>query len=305
MYLAHHAEAERTGARIVHACGFDSIPHDLGVLLHRRAAARGRAAARARLRARRRPAVGRHVPLGDDRVLPRAPDACSAHAERKRVEPRPDGRRVAAPRHAAGRDRALGMWALPAADDRPAGRPALGARARALRPRLLLRPLRRGQAPARSRSAAWPASATLFALAQLPPTRKLLLEPPPAGRRPVARAARAKGWFKVRFVGEGGGQRRRHRGRGGDPGYGETSKMLAESALCLALDDLPQTRRPGHDRAGDGRRAHRPAARPRASASRSTAPDVTECPPRAPAAGVASACGQDSAHARTTGPPRR
>ena len=24
---------------------------------------------------------------------------------------------------------------------------------------------------------------------------------------------------------------------GGDPGYGETSKMLAESALCLALDD--------------------------------------------------------------------
>ena len=26
---------------------------------------------------------------------------------------------------------------------------------------------------------------------------------------------------------------------GGDPGYGETSKMLAESALCLAFDDLP------------------------------------------------------------------
>jgi short subunit dehydrogenase-like uncharacterized protein len=26
---------------------------------------------------------------------------------------------------------------------------------------------------------------------------------------------------------------------GGDPGYGETSKMLAESALCLAHDELP------------------------------------------------------------------
>ena len=24
-----------------------------------------------------------------------------------------------------------------------------------------------------------------------------------------------------------------------DPGYGSTSKMLAESALCLAFDDLP------------------------------------------------------------------
>jgi short subunit dehydrogenase-like uncharacterized protein len=27
---------------------------------------------------------------------------------------------------------------------------------------------------------------------------------------------------------------------GGDPGYGETSKMLAESALCLAFDALPE-----------------------------------------------------------------
>ena len=26
---------------------------------------------------------------------------------------------------------------------------------------------------------------------------------------------------------------------GGDPGYTETAKMAAESALCLALDDLP------------------------------------------------------------------
>ena len=27
---------------------------------------------------------------------------------------------------------------------------------------------------------------------------------------------------------------------GGDPGYGETSKMLAESALCLARDKLQE-----------------------------------------------------------------
>ncbi|MBM0239384.1 saccharopine dehydrogenase NADP-binding domain-containing protein [Micromonospora sp. ATA32] len=31
-YLRHHATAERTGARLVHACGFDSIPPDLGAL---------------------------------------------------------------------------------------------------------------------------------------------------------------------------------------------------------------------------------------------------------------------------------
>ena len=28
---------------------------------------------------------------------------------------------------------------------------------------------------------------------------------------------------------------------GGDPGYDETAKMLAESAMCLALDDNPST----------------------------------------------------------------
>src|SRR3954463_5391325 len=32
MYLRHHERAVESGARIVHACGFDSIPHDLGVL---------------------------------------------------------------------------------------------------------------------------------------------------------------------------------------------------------------------------------------------------------------------------------
>ena len=30
MYLEHHDAAVASGARIVHACGFDSIPHDLG-----------------------------------------------------------------------------------------------------------------------------------------------------------------------------------------------------------------------------------------------------------------------------------
>jgi short subunit dehydrogenase-like uncharacterized protein len=33
----------------------------------------------------------------------------------------------------------------------------------------------------------------------------------------------------------------RTRVSGGDPGYGETAKMLAESALCLAFDDNPPT----------------------------------------------------------------
>lgn len=36
MIDAHHATAERTGARIVHCCGFDSVPSDLGVAVLQR-----------------------------------------------------------------------------------------------------------------------------------------------------------------------------------------------------------------------------------------------------------------------------
>ena len=32
MMKAHHAEAARKGVKIVHCCGFDSIPSDLGTL---------------------------------------------------------------------------------------------------------------------------------------------------------------------------------------------------------------------------------------------------------------------------------
>lgn len=59
------------------------------------------------------------------------------------------------------------------------------------------------------------------------------------GRGPDAER-RARSWFTVRFVGEGGGRRVLTEVAGGDPGYGETAKMLAESALCLAHDALPE-----------------------------------------------------------------
>jgi short subunit dehydrogenase-like uncharacterized protein len=80
--------------------------------------------------------------------------------------------------------------------------------------------------------------AGLFTLAQIPPARDWLLDRRKSGEGPSAEQ-REKGWFKVRFVGKGGGRRVVTEVEGGDPGYGETSKMLAESALCLAHDSLP------------------------------------------------------------------
>src|SRR5207248_9776796 len=86
-------------------------------------------------------------------------------------------------------------------------------------------------------------SATLITLAQLPPTRDLLLKLKDPGEGPSPEQ-REKAWFKVRFMARTpAGAKLVTEVRGGDPGYGETSKMLGESALSLAQDSLP-------DRAG-------------------------------------------------------
>jgi short subunit dehydrogenase-like uncharacterized protein len=80
----------------------------------------------------------------------------------------------------------------------------------------------------------------LAGVVKVPPARELLLRRIPEGSGPTAER-RAKGWFRVRFAATGGGQRVVTEVSGGDPGYGETSKMLAESALSLAFDELPDT----------------------------------------------------------------
>jgi short subunit dehydrogenase-like uncharacterized protein len=80
----------------------------------------------------------------------------------------------------------------------------------------------------------------LAVLAQIPPARRALMKRLSPGDGP-SEAKRARSWFTVTFVGEGGGKRVVTRVSGGDPGYDETAKMLAESALSLAFDDLPAT----------------------------------------------------------------
>ncbi len=76
--------------------------------------------------------------------------------------------------------------------------------------------------------------------AQIKPVRNLLLGKIKQGEGPDA-AKREKSWFRIDFVGEGAGGTIHTRVSGGDPGYTETAKMLAESALSLAFDDNPTT----------------------------------------------------------------
>jgi short subunit dehydrogenase-like uncharacterized protein len=298
MYLRHHRRATETGARLVHCCGFDSIPHDLGAYFTVQQLPEGvPLRVEGYVRASGRMSGGTvHSALN---AFARIRQGNRVARERRRAEPRPAGRRVhpivGPPRHEA----AAGGWVLPL----PTIDPQVVLRSAAALDRygpdfgyghyLAVRHL-----PVAAGLAA--AAGGLFTLAQVPPARSFLLSRVPAGTGPTPEQ-RAKSWFRVRFVGRtatagghaisggasaastpaggtpagsatagntaagsaaaggtpaggatagsaaaggtmpGTAHRVVTEVSGGDPGYDETAKMLAESALCLALDDLPAT----------------------------------------------------------------
>ena len=235
MYVRHHAAAVATGARIVHACGFDSIPHDLGVLFTVQQLPEGvPLTVRGFVRAGGRPSAGtfHSAVVGFSRLR----QTGTAHLERRRMEPRPQ-RRVSSVKDVVRYDRSLGAWALPL----PTIDPQVVKRSAGALERYGPDFSYGHYAAVKQLPVALGALGgvgALFALSQLPPTRSWLLGRMQPGDGPSSER-RERSWFKVRFVGEGGGRRVVTEVAGGDPGYDETAKMLAESALCLATDDLP------------------------------------------------------------------
>jgi len=237
VWLEHHAEAERTGARLVHCCGFDSIPHDLGAYFTVQQLPEGvPLTVNGYVKSNARFSGGTfHSAVNG---FGRARQTLNAAKERKRLEPRAEGRQIHAAPARIRHEESLGGWTVPL----PTIDGAIIRRSAGVLDRygpdftyghnMVAKHL-------------WTVGAiaggvgTAFTLAQLPPTRKLLLKLKAPGEGP-SEAERERSWFKVVFVGEGGGKRVVTEVSGGDPGYGETSKMLAESGLCLAFDELPQ-----------------------------------------------------------------
>jgi short subunit dehydrogenase-like uncharacterized protein len=237
MWLRYHEQAEQTGARLVHCCGFDSIPHDLGVLYTVQQLPEG-----VPLKVEGFVRAGGTFSAGTYhsaiQAFSRARQYARVRKERHQREGRPEGRRIGAARGGIRFEKSLGTWVVPF----PTIDPQVVRRsARALD--------RYGPDFAYGHyvqikklsgvAGLMGGVGTLFTLAQLKPTRQWLLSRKQSGEGPSAER-RAKSWFRVRFQGEGGDQRIVTEVSGGDPGYGETSKMLAESALCLAFDDLPK-----------------------------------------------------------------
>jgi short subunit dehydrogenase-like uncharacterized protein len=239
MYVAHHPRAVATGARIVHACGFDSVPYDLGVLFTVKQLPSG-----VPLRIRGVVRAGGafsggtfHSAIGQ---LSRGRQLQQAARERKRHEPRPEGRRARATGSAAPRrDPDLGYWLVPL----PTLDPLVVRRSAAARDDygpdfgyehfsgFKTLPMAGGMAAA---------MVGLVTAARVPPARHLLRRWVPQGSGP-SEETRERSWFTVDLVGEGGGEKVHTRVTGGDPGYGETATMVAESALSLAFDDNPAT----------------------------------------------------------------
>jgi short subunit dehydrogenase-like uncharacterized protein len=83
-----------------------------------------------------------------------------------------------------------------------------------------------------------------FAAMTWPPSRSLIAKKLPAQGEGPSREARERGFFRVHLLTTlRSGRRLRGLVAGTkDPGYGETAKMLGESALCLARDEAPEVR---------------------------------------------------------------
>jgi short subunit dehydrogenase-like uncharacterized protein len=237
MWLAHHEQAKRTGARIVHACGFDSIPYDLGVLYTVGHMPEGvPLAVRGFIRAGGTFSGGTyHSAIG---IFSRLRQGAAVARERRGLESRPHGRAVKGVATAPYREPAVGGWVAPL--------PTLD-------PQIVLRTARAlerygpdfsyghyavlGRLPVLV--GAGLGAGVVIAAAQLRPTRNLLLKLRDPGEGPSPEQ-RAKGWFKVTFTARTpGAPPITTQVSGGDPGYGETARMLGESALCLAKDELP------------------------------------------------------------------
>ncbi|MGW1517967.1 saccharopine dehydrogenase family protein [Streptomyces sp. NPDC002287] len=238
MYVAHDARARETGARLVHACGFDSVPADLGAYF-----TVGLLPAGVPLRVDgfvRSSALASGGTLASAlTALGRGPQTLAAARQRRLYQPRLPGRRVRGPVGAPRFSRETGTWALPL----PTLDPLVVTRSAAALERYGPDFRYRHYASVRHLPVAVGGAAAVgaaAALAQVPAARRWLMARWEPGSGPDAER-RARSWFTVRFVGEGGGRRVFTEVSGGDPGYGETAKMLAESALCLAYDALPET----------------------------------------------------------------
>ncbi len=251
----HHDDAVSSGARIVFTCGFDCIPSDLGTFFLQREAIARNGAPCSHVKYRVNDFAGgasggtiasmlnmmeeaEHDP--EVRRIVSAPYAINPKDQRSG----PDAAERLGPSH----DPDFGQWVAPfvmASINTKVVR-----RSNALLDHLYGRDFRydeavlMGSGPLGLAKAAGVSAGTaagMGAMAIRPLRRLIGKRLPQPGEGPDAKT-RESGHFDILLFGRHASDPARNlRGRvtgDRDPGYGSTSKMLGESALCLALDEL-------------------------------------------------------------------
>ncbi|PLW67108.1 saccharopine dehydrogenase family protein [Pseudohalioglobus lutimaris] len=250
----HEAAAVASGARIVHTCGFDSIPSDLGTLFLQQAmlAEHGVPAQEVKLRVKRfsgafsggtvASMINMMEEAGKDKSLRKV--MADPYALLPRGSHRGDDRND---QTGAVYDYHFGRWTLPfvmaAINTRvvrrsnallgfPYGEDFAYSEA-------MLAPRHQGRVAAKLSALAMTAGTVSLAI---PPLRAVAKKFLPAPGEGPDREQREKGFFDIYLYGvhpDDGDKDLIARVTGDrDPGYGSTSKMLAEAAVCLAMDEL-------------------------------------------------------------------
>jgi len=246
----HAEEAKKTGARIVHCCGFDSIPSDMGVwFLQQQAKQRlGQPVTRVRMgvEAMRGKMSGGTAASMMNIIQESQKDAQTARNLKNPFALCPEGLQSGPKQpYVKGpvQDKDLNAWLAPFV------MAAINTRVVHKSHALLGRPwgedftydeaMMTGRGFAgRRRAWIWSLMLGGFALgASIGPIRGLMKKMvlPAQGEGPT-KTERERGFFKLRFFGEtADGKTLCVRVTGDrDPGYGSTSKMLGEAAVCLA-----------------------------------------------------------------------
>lgn len=252
MIETYQASAEQSGAHIVHCCGFDSVPSDMGVYyLQQQAQARlGELCTKIKMRLidARGGLSGGTAASGVNAVKEASEDAtlrenlkdpyflCPQHPSQIRHPPTMIPVQY---------DEDFRAWAAPFVMAEVNTRIVL-------RSNFLRQPpysvdfqyeegVLTGDGPlgwltAQGVKLGWDG---LVLAAALPPTRWVLENAilPTSGEGPDA-STREKGYYDLRFIGQtAGGRKIRVQVTGDrDPGYGSTAKILAQSGICLAQD---------------------------------------------------------------------
>ncbi len=250
---AHHERAKETGARIVHCCGFDSIPSDLGTLMMEEHARAELGEPLETVRFVLTDMTG-GMSGGTVASMLYLMEQASHDPSVRRVlaDPyafNPEGEHEGAdgPDHATVRlDEDAGVWTGPFIMALINTR--VVRRTNAILGYPYGKSFRYSEVMGFGRGTRGRVRATAFAAGygaamaslQVGAVRKLLARTvlPEPGEGP-SRERRERGHFTVHFFGEtAGGKKVRGVVRGQkDPGYGETAKMLGESAVCLAQDE--------------------------------------------------------------------